>query len=389
MRNSRGLTRSALALASAEGLEEVLQTVTDAARDLLQARYAALGVLNSDGTGLSRFITSGVSAELHERIGSPPKGHGVLGLLIREPHPIRLADISDHPDSVGFPPHHPPMKSFLGVPVIARGRVYGNLYLADKEGADEFTPEDLVLLEAFASQAAIAIENAELRAERDRFFAAATHELGNSIEGIDLWARRLLRKAPDETAAWRDAMERIHIGADQARRMIEDLLGLQRLREGRLTLHPRPVDLAAVARETVDNAVAEAEVAEVRLEVSGEESVDVTADPLRVRQILDNLVRNAIKFSPPGGRVEVSTGRGPETVWAAVRDEGPGIEPGDRDRIFEPYVQLGGAEGRGGQGLGLPLSRQLARLMDGEVEVEGAPGGGSVFTLRIPPSEPG
>jgi signal transduction histidine kinase len=385
MRNSRGLTRSALALASAEGLEEVLQTVTDAARDLLRARYAALGVLNSDGTGLARFITAGVSAELHERIGSPPKGHGVLGLLIREPHPIRLADISDHPDSVGFPPNHPPMKSFLGVPVIARGRVYGNLYLADKEGADEFTPEDLVLLEAFASQAAIAIENAELRAERDRFFAAATHELGNSIEGIDLWARRLLKKDPEDAPAWRDAMERIHMGADQARRMIEDLLGLQRLREGRLVLHPRPTDIAAIAREAAENAAAEAEAAEVRLDAAGAaEPVQVAADPLRVRQILDNLIRNAIKFSPPGGTVAIAAGEDGSAAWASVRDEGPGIAPEDRERIFEPYVQLGGAEGRGGQGLGLPLSRQLARLMEGEVTVEDGPGAGSIFTLRIP-----
>jgi signal transduction histidine kinase len=385
VRDSRGLTRSALALASAEGLEEVLQTVTDAARELLAARYAALGVLNSDGTGLSRFLTAGISEELHERIGSPPKGHGVLGLLIREPHPIRLADIADHPDSVGFPPHHPPMKSFLGVPVIARGRVYGNLYLAEKEGADEFTPEDLVLLEAFASQAAIAIENAELRAERDRFFAAATHELGNSIEGIDLWARRLLRKDPEDAAAWRDAMERIHMGAEQARRMIEDLLGLQRLREGRLILHPRTVDVAAIAREAAENAAAEAEVAEVRLDAAGaEEPVEVVADPLRVRQILDNLIRNAIKFSPPGGRVEVAAGTDGGAVRISVRDEGPGIDPEDRERIFEPYVQLGGAEGRGGQGLGLPLSRQLARLMDGEVTVEAAPGAGSIFTLHIP-----
>jgi signal transduction histidine kinase len=141
-------------------LEAVLQRVLEEARDLTGAHYAALGVLDDDKDELERFITLGASPEMHRRIGDLPRGRGVLGILIRDPQPLRLADVGEHPRSYGFPVGHPPMRSFLGVPILIRGEAYGNLYLTDKEDADEFDDDDQEAIELLADWAAVAIHNA-------------------------------------------------------------------------------------------------------------------------------------------------------------------------------------------------------------------------------------
>ncbi len=150
-------------------VETVLRRIVDLARELAGARYAALGVPNDQGE-LENFITSGMTRAEEEAIGSLPKGRGILGLLLREPRIIRLTDLHQHPDSIGFPPNHPPMKSFLGVPLVTHGRVVGNLYLTEKRTGTEFTEEDARLVEILARHAAVAIENAQLyrRLELDR-----------------------------------------------------------------------------------------------------------------------------------------------------------------------------------------------------------------------------
>ncbi len=115
-------------------LETLLTRVLDAARDLTGARYAALGIMNADKTGLERFLNSGIDNETRHQIGPLPRGRGVLGELIRNPHPLRLPDVGAHPRSYGFPPNHPEMRSFLGTPVLVRGDAWGNLYLTEKDG---------------------------------------------------------------------------------------------------------------------------------------------------------------------------------------------------------------------------------------------------------------
>jgi GAF domain-containing protein len=121
------LLRAGVEIFSEHSLERVLQRVVDAAREVVGARYAALGVLSPDSASLVQFVTSGINQAERERIGDLPRGRGLLGLVIREPAPIRTADINRHPQRFGFPPHHPPMRSFLGVPVVARAKVFGNL----------------------------------------------------------------------------------------------------------------------------------------------------------------------------------------------------------------------------------------------------------------------
>ncbi len=158
----RQLLDAVMTVGSNLDLPEVLHHIVESAAALVDARYAALGVLDETGTALSQFITVGLDDETYRAIGLLPKGHGILGLLIREPEAIRLHDLAEHPDSFGFPPNHPPMKSFLGVPVRVRDQVFGNLYLTDKTSAEVFTDIDEELVVALAAAAGVAIENARL-----------------------------------------------------------------------------------------------------------------------------------------------------------------------------------------------------------------------------------
>ena len=156
-----GLLESVVAVAEDLSLDAVLERVVKSACRLLHAQYGALGVIGKDHA-LSHFITVGIDGELSRQIGPLPTGHGVLGLLISDPRPLRLHDLRQHPESYGFPANHPPMHSFLGVPVRVREVVFGNLYLTEKEGGGEFTAEDEALAVALAAAAGVAIENARL-----------------------------------------------------------------------------------------------------------------------------------------------------------------------------------------------------------------------------------
>ncbi len=161
-------------------LRSTLERIVVAACRLTDAKYGAVGVIGPDRT-LIEFITHGISAQIHERIGDLPRGHGVLGLLIEDPRPIRLPDITAHPRAYGFPKHHPPMHSFLGVPVRIRDQVFGNLYLAEKRGGGQFTDDDEELITALSVAAGAAIENARLYAQarrRQRWLEAAAEITG-------------------------------------------------------------------------------------------------------------------------------------------------------------------------------------------------------------------
>jgi signal transduction histidine kinase len=157
-------------------LEVVLRRLLDVARELTGAGYAAVGILDTSKTSLARFVTSGIDADAHRQIGDLPRGRGVLGILIRDASPLRLADVGAHAESYGFPPAHPPMSTFLGVPVKVRGEAYGNLYLTEKAGGAEFTDEDEHSIVILADWAAIAIENASLyeSAEKRRIVLEGT-----------------------------------------------------------------------------------------------------------------------------------------------------------------------------------------------------------------------
>ncbi|SBT89641.1 Histidine kinase-, DNA gyrase B-, and HSP90-like ATPase [Streptomyces sp. DI166] len=180
-------------------LEQALNSIVEAAAALVDAQYAALGVIGPDGKRLSAFHTVGVSEEQIREIGPYPEGHGILGELIRHPQPLRLAKLSEHPASYGFPPHHPPMNTFLGVPIRVRDQVFGNLYLTEKGGGAQFDEEDESVLSTLAVAAGVAIDNARLYEEsrlRERWLRAnaeITHSLMSGAErgeALGLIARR-------------------------------------------------------------------------------------------------------------------------------------------------------------------------------------------------------
>jgi GAF domain-containing protein len=159
------LLDAVLSIESDLELTTLLTRIVEAAVDLVDARYGALGVLSAAGTGLSEFVHVGIDAKTVEAIGHLPEGKGVLGLLIERPDPLRLADLSTHPAAVGFPPGHPPMTSFVGAPIRVRGGVFGNLYLTDKASGACFDDEDEQLVVALARAAGIALDNARLHAQ--------------------------------------------------------------------------------------------------------------------------------------------------------------------------------------------------------------------------------
>jgi signal transduction histidine kinase len=164
---SRALLEAGLTLASELDLDQVLRRIIELAMEITSARYGALGVLGEDRR-IHTFMTVGIDDATRGRIGDLPTGHGILGLLIEEARPIRLPDIRRDPRAYGFPPNHPPMHSFLGAPVRALGRVFGNIYLTEKRGADEFDEADEEAVVVLAAQAGVAIENARLYAEMQR-----------------------------------------------------------------------------------------------------------------------------------------------------------------------------------------------------------------------------
>jgi signal transduction histidine kinase len=197
------------AIAELQSVDDVLQVIVNEVRPLVGAQYAALGIVDADGV-MERFITSGMDAATRARIGPLPRGHGLLGLIVRENRSFRIPDLAVDPRRYGFPPHHPPMHSFLGVPVTVKGRSVGNLYLTNKSGASEFSEEDRALVETFAVHAGIAIENARLHEqvqrlaivdERERIskdlhdgIIQSIYAVGLSLEDVP----ELVRSDPDE-----------------------------------------------------------------------------------------------------------------------------------------------------------------------------------------------
>jgi signal transduction histidine kinase len=394
------LLGAGLAISSQHALAGVLQQVVDSAREVVGARFAALGVLNKSGDGLAEFVTSGLSASERERIGELPRGRGLLGLLIREPRPLRSSDINRHPKRFGFPPSHPPMKSFLGVPVVGRGLVFGNLYLTEKTGADEFDAEDEAIAVSLAAQAAVAVENARLYEEtkalltqvqtmqrqRDLFFAMMNHELRNALTGVYGWAERLVRGR--DGAPVSQAAREVYEAADRTITLLNNFLDLTRLDAGKVRPVWRDVSLRSAFERVLAGAEPGAAQKHITLDLQLPAEVPaLRTDPVRLDQIITNLVSNALRHSPEGATITIQVEGRAAGVQVQVIDRGPGVPVELRERIFEPFERFDPHSGLG-TGLGLPVSRRLAEVLGGTLEVGDTLGGGATFTLELPASPP-
>ena len=320
------------------------------------------------GDGLSEFVHVGIPPEVAEAIGHLPEGHGILGLLILDPRPLRLPDLSRHPDSFGFPPHHPPMRSFLGVPVRLRDQVFGNLYLTEKEDGEEFSVEDEGLAVALAGAAGIAIENARLHArvrdltlieDRERIAADLHDTVIQRLFATGLALQGTVRAISTPEAANR--VEEAVGDLDETIRQIRStIFALQAPRLPGRSLRAEILGLATEAAATLRFEP------QLRLDGPLDSALDddIAAHLLSVlREGLSNVVRHAHASSV---RVTVKVADG--YVQAEIVDDGVGPGPGARP---------------GGRGLGNVAHRAQAR--GGHMSVTGGPvGTGTVLTWRVP-----
>ena len=349
-------------------VEQVLQLIVDRVRELVAAQYAALGIVDDEGL-ITQFITSGISADQRRAIGDLPRGRGLLGLIIRENRSYRIGTIASHPESYGFPPNHPPMDSFLGVPVTVTGEVVGRLYLTNKQNAAEFSDDDQALVETFALHAGIAIENARLHEqvqrlavvdERDRISRDLHDSVIQSIYAVTLFlddVPELVGEAPAE------ARQRVDHAIDALHGVIRDI------RNFIFGLRPLLLDsgslldgLRALADELRRNTTTE-------IEISGGEpddlSVEVVAELLAIaREALANVARHSqarhawLHLAAPG-----------ESVRLEIADDGRGLNPQ-------------AALGRGHHGL--DNMRARAKALGGTFDVESADGAGTRIIVVIP-----
>ena len=307
------LVVAASSLITEVSLEGVLQRVVEIAAEVIGAEYAAIGVLAPDGRLLESFTTHGMDAELRAKIGPLPRGHGILGLVIRAARPIRLPDLTRHPDSYGFPPHHPAMHSFLGVPIVGKRGIFGNLYLTEKLGGGFFTEEDEHVAVLLAANTAAAVENARLHEEsarlleevqqlqrtRERFFAMVNHELRNSLAAVYGWAEMMVRKKDPATVP-RAAFEVLE-SAQQAVGLINDLLDLSRLDEDRLRPVIRATEPGSMARRAISRVTPAAETKRILLQV------DVCS---RTSQLRHRRKQSRADTGQPAGQCDQSCARG-------------------------------------------------------------------------------
>ena len=355
-----------LAVASGLSLPVVLRRIVESATVMVDAKYGALGVIGTDGT-LSEFVNTGLDAAAVARIGSLPDGHGILGRLIVDPKPLRLRDLSMHPDSFGFPPHHPPMHSFLGVPIRVRDEVFGNLYLCEKQSAEEFTPEDETLAITLASAAGVAIENARLH---ERLQAAVL------LEDRERIARDLHDKVIQQLFATGMSLQAAERTVDDdavARRLnqaVDDLdTTIREIRNTIFALHAPTVglhsDLAAVIAELNDRLGIVA-----TLHVEG--PIDQAIPPPIARQLIP-VVREAVTNAHRHGHaltVEVMVRADADCTVCVVNDGRALDEPA--------------ADPAAGGGDGLVNLTQRAEELGGILTLDSRPDGGMIFEWRVP-----
>jgi signal transduction histidine kinase len=315
-------------IAGVLSVEAVLQLIVDRVRELVGARYAALGILGDDRRRIEQFVTSGITAEERRLLGDPPQGHGLLGLIITEGRSLRIPDISAHPASYGFPPHHPRMTSLLGVPVRLKKRTIGNLYLTDKTTEAEFTEDDQRLVELFALHAGIAIENARLHEAVQHLAVVDERErIGRDLhDGIiqTLYSVSLsLEDVPEIMLTdASEALARVDRAIDTLNAAISDL------REFVVGLRPQQVDttdvgglLAALAEQVRQNQVFHVTVG------LPDEPIEL---PAHARGELLHIAREALSNTARHARAaeaRISLRRSGDELRLELADDGIGFDP--------------------------------------------------------------
>jgi signal transduction histidine kinase len=360
----RRLVQAILILDAELNLPVVLRRISEEARDLVDAQYGALGVLTEDGRALDQFLTVGLSHDEERAIGARPTGRGVLGTLIAEGRPLRLADLAKSPESFGFPPQHPGMTSFLGVPVRVHGEVYGILYLTNKRTAQEFSEDDEELVLALAMAAGIAIENARLHGiVRDRALTEDRDRIARDLHdsviqrlfaiGLSLQGTARLVERPEAVMRIGEAIDKLDETIRQLRKAIFDI-ELTINKEG---LHPKVLDLVHELRPVLGLLPQVSFGGPVDTAVNDSLAEEVLAV---LREALTNVGKHA-----RASQVVITIAAG-EELRLVVADDGVGI--GDPKAA----------------GLGLKNLRQRAERLGGSVELGTSREGGTRLTWHVP-----
>ena len=385
------------------GLDEMLQAISDAARQVVGARCAAFGLRTADGSGFTHLATSGMDGPARALFGELPQGRGLLGMVADSAAPVRLDQLSDHPEAAAFAPGHLPLGSFLGVSVTIGTSARGALYLTDKEGG--FDSEDETLARLLAANAGRAITNTELYAEsqaqqdqlaaqnerlrqldrmKDEFIALVSHELRTPLTSIIGYLELL--DDPDLTEEQRAFTVIIHRNATRLLRLVGDLLFLAGLQAGKLKIEPGQADLAELAGHALEAARPAAERKHITLAFSVGPVPVVPCDGGRIAQLLDNLLSNAVKFTPERGHITVSLGTEGHSAWLSVADDGMGISADDQARVFERFFRTDLATSRAvqGTGLGLAICKAIVDSHNGTISIESQPSRGTTFRVHLP-----
>jgi len=368
-RSLRQLLDAVQTIGSDLDLADMLQRIIHSAVELVDARYGALGVLDETRTRLAQFITVGIEEPARSKIGHLPEGHGILGLLIVDARPLRLPDLTEHPDSYGFPPHHPPMRSFLGVPILVRDEVFGNLYLTDKRTAEVFTDVDEELIVGLAGAAGVAIDNARLLGKVNQLAVVEDREriardLHDTViqrlfaTGMSLQSTvRLVSTDPTST------IERIERAVDDLDLTIREIrsaiFGLEQTRPAPDGLRGR---ILALVQES-------ASVLGFEPHVVLDGPIDAAVDPAvgaellaTLREALSNVAKHAA-----ASRTDVEIDVVDDAVCLRVLDDGIGPPPTDA---------------RTGRGLTNMAARAIR--LGGTLTLKAADSGGTELEWRIP-----
>jgi signal transduction histidine kinase len=493
-------------------LRDVLSRLVVLACEMTGARYGALGVLARDGRNLKDFIYSGVTEETARAIGHLPTGRGLLGAVIREGRTIRVARMAEDSRSEGFPAGHPPMTSFVGVPLSVGSEVFGNFYLADKQSGAEFSEMDERLLEKFSAQAGLTVAYArqledderlllqavvehapygltyfpadpekepfgnpaavrmlgritraddparaydlkdaagrmlpagespvaralregavinmeavierrdgaslqgqisaapvrsasgvilgavvvyqdvsarkDLERVREEFAAVVAHDLRTPLQSVLMQIDVLLSKATGDASTVPVAtLQTMKRNGYRLERLTRDLLEASRIDAHHVVLERREVNLPELVSGLVGQIQGALGTHAISVEIQGDPP-PVSADPLRIEQILTNLLENASKFSSKEAPIEIVVAGADGGAALSIEDRGPGIAPEEIPRLFDRYYQTGRARsGQRGLGLGLYIARGLVEAHGGRLTVESKPGIGSIFRIWLP-----
>jgi len=323
-----------------------------------------------------------------------PRPVGLLGLVSRQAVTSRIADLRQHPAFRGWPPHHPDMGPFLGVPVRHRGHIVGNLYLSKDAGREPFGDEDQRAIELLAAHAGVAMENVRLYAaareaarRRELMVAVVSHDLRNPLAAVRMKAELLLH-SPDPSEQWRawgrKQVEGIKRQSDRMLRLIRDLLDAASIEAGKLSIEKQSTPVRALTEYALEEFEAAAEEKSLRLEKHlPDDDFAVSCDRDRIVQALSNLIGNALKFTDRGGTVAVRVERVGAEVLFAVEDSGCGIPQAHLPHVFDRYWQAN-ETARLGMGLGLSIAKAIVEAHGGRIWAESKVGVGSVFRFTLP-----